>query len=87
MEDILECGCGLDVHKESIVACLLTGSANTENKPTKEIREFGTQMKDLIQLRDWLEEHHCVYIAMESAGIYWRRSIRSWSNRSAMKCT
>jgi transposase len=72
MEDLLECGCGLDVHKESIVACLLKGGIETGKKPTKEIREFGTQMKDLIQLREWLREEHCLYVAMESTGIYWQ---------------
>ena len=45
MEDILECGCGLDVHKESIVACLLKGTPIAGNKPEKEIQEFGTQIE------------------------------------------
>ena len=72
MEDILECGCGLDVHKESIVACLLKGTPITGNKPEKEIQEFGTQMKNLIQLREWLRERHCMYVAMESTGVYWQ---------------
>ena len=72
MEDILECGCGLDVHKESIVACLLKGTPITGNKPEKEIQEFGTQMKDLIQLREWLQDRHCTYVAMESTGVYWQ---------------
>ena len=72
MEDILECGCGLDVHKESIVACLLKGTPIAGNKPEKEIQEFGTQIKDLIQLREWLRDRHCSYVAMESTGIYWQ---------------
>jgi len=72
MEDILECCCGLDIHKESIVACLLIGPIEGGLKPRSEIREFGTQLKDLIALRQWLEEHHCRYVAMESTGIYWQ---------------
>ncbi len=72
MEDILECCCGLDIHKESIVACLLIGPIEDGLKPRSEIREFGTQLKDLIALRKWLEEHHCRYVAMESTGIYWQ---------------
>jgi transposase len=72
MEDILECCCGLDVHKESIVACLLKGPVRAELKPQSETREFGTQLKDLIALRKWLEKHECHYVAMESTGIYWQ---------------
>jgi transposase len=72
MEDILECCCGLDIHKESIVACLLIGPIEGGLKPRSEIREFGTQLKDLIALRKWLEEPHCRYVAMESTGIYWQ---------------
>ncbi len=72
MEDILECCCGLDVHKESIVACLMKGSIGEGLKPRSEIGEFGTQLKDLIALKEWLEENECHYVAMESTGIYWQ---------------
>ena len=72
MEDILECCCGLDIHKESIVACILKGPLGAGLKPRSEIREFGTQLKDLIALRKWLEKHECHYVAMESTGIYWQ---------------
>jgi transposase len=72
MEDILDRCCGLDIHKESIVACLLQGPIRSQMKPQSEIREFGTQLKDLLALRKWLEEHECNYVAMESTGIYWQ---------------
>jgi transposase len=72
MEDILECCCGLDIHKESIVACLMKGPLEGGQKPRSEIREFGTQLTDLIALREWLQEHACHYVAMESTGIYWQ---------------
>ena len=71
MDDILECCCGLDIHKESIVACLLQGPIKGL-KPASEIQEFGTQLKDLKALRRWLEAHDCHYVAMESTGIYWQ---------------
>lgn len=64
--------CGLDIHKESIVACLLKGPVNTELKAHSEIREFGTQLTELNALRKWLEKHECHYVAMESTGIYWQ---------------
>ena len=72
MQDILDCCCGLDIHKESIVACLLKGPICGELSPCREIKEFGTQLKDLAALKRWLEEHACYYVAMESTGIYWQ---------------
>ena len=62
--------CGLDVHKKIIVATLiLTDSSGCEDSFTK---EFGTFTDELEQLREWLLEHECPVVAMESTGIYWR---------------
>jgi transposase len=72
MEDILECCCGLDIHKESIVACVLRGPLEEGLKPQSEIREYGTQLNNLMALRKWLEEQNCHYVAMESTGIFWQ---------------
>jgi len=72
MQDILDCCCGLDVHKETIVACILKGPLEEGLKPRSEIREFGTQLNDLVALRTWLEAQDCRYVAMESTGIYWQ---------------
>ena len=69
MQDILECCCGLDIHKESIVACLLKGPLNKQ--PTSEIRVFSTLLSDLESLKAWLVEENCMHVAMESTGIYW----------------
>lgn len=69
MKDLLEISCGLDVHKEKIVACILTGPLG---KPTRsEIREFTTLIPDMIALRDWIVSQNCHHVAMESTGIYW----------------
>ena len=72
MENVLACCCGLDIHKESIVACLLQGPLEEGYKPSSEIREFGTQLADLYALRDWLRARDCHYVAMESTGIFWQ---------------
>jgi len=69
MQDLLEVCCGLDIHKESIVACLLTG--RTEVKPTSEIRTFSTMAPGLMELKAWLHKYDCFHVAMESTGIYW----------------
>lgn len=62
--------CGLDVHKQSISACLHTAGEN--GKDQFEIREFGTFTKDLFDLKRWLVECNCPIVAMESTGVYWR---------------
>jgi transposase len=72
MEDLLDCCCGLDIHKESIVVYLLTGPLKPRLKPQSEIKEFGTQLSDLIALCNWFAEHDCHHVAMESTGIYWQ---------------
>lgn len=70
MEEIfIECGCGLDVHQSSVVACVLSGSPYS--KPSKQIRRFGTMPTDLTALRQWLRESGCTAVAMESSGVYW----------------
>ncbi len=69
MKDLLEISCGLDIHKEKIVASILTGPLG---KPThSEIREFTILIPDMIALRDWIISHNCHHVAMESTGIYW----------------
>jgi len=70
MQDILEICCGLDVHKETVVACLLKGSK--ESKPEAETRTFSTLIKNLEELKTWLEEENCRHVAMESTGVYWQ---------------
>jgi transposase len=70
MEAIRKCCCGLDVHKATIVACVLKGGPH--QKPRKEVRTFGTMTRDLLALRDWLLEAGCTHVAMESTGVYWK---------------
>ncbi len=69
MEVIYKRCCGLDVHKEIVVACLLIREGG---KVLKEIRTFLTMTMDLVVLHDWLKAHQVTHVAMESTGIYWR---------------
>jgi transposase len=62
--------CGLDIHKKTIVACLIT--PGEDEKPQKEIRSFGAMTGDLLKLLDWLMEHQVTHVAMESTGVYWK---------------
>lgn len=70
MDIITERCCGLDVHKRTVVACLLTPGKG--GKSQKEKRTFGTTTPELLQLVDWLTAAECTHVAMESTGVYWK---------------
>jgi transposase len=70
METLHECCCGLDVHKKTVVACLLKSEAG--QTPSKAVRTFGTMTDELLALRAWLEQAGCTHVAMESTGVYWK---------------
>ncbi|WP_240968303.1 IS110 family transposase [Paenibacillus aquistagni] len=70
LEAILECCAGLDVHQESVVACVLSGPL--DRKPQCEIRTFGTMTEELLELGEWLVSLGCTHVAMESTGVYWK---------------
>ncbi|PKM85939.1 MAG: IS110 family transposase, partial [Firmicutes bacterium HGW-Firmicutes-12] len=65
MNVIYERCCGMDVHKEIIVACILTGKK-------KETRRFSTMTSSLLGLIDWLKSVDCQCVAMEATGSYWK---------------
>jgi transposase len=62
--------CGLDVHKESISACIVY--SDKDGVDQYDIAQFGTFTDELMRLRSWLLAHDCPVVAMESTGIYWR---------------
>jgi hypothetical protein len=67
MDIMYERCCGLDVHKQTVVACvLLPGSGR---QPAKEIRTFGTMTAELLELGDWLSEKGVTHMALESTGV------------------
>ena len=68
MEVIHECVAGLDVHKDSVVACIRTHSGKSAKR---EHRIFGTTTAELLALRDWLTAAGCQVVAMEATGVYW----------------
>ena len=61
--------CGLDVHKETVVACL---RVVIDGKVVKEVRTFQTTTASLIGLSEWLTQSKCTHIAMEATGVYWK---------------
>src|SRR2546427_567155 len=61
--------CGIDIHKESVVACLRL----QEGRRVKtEVRRFGTTTAELLRLHEWLSHAACTHVAMESTSVYWK---------------
>jgi len=60
---------GLDVHKDSVVACarMMTGS-----EVRQEVQTFETTTRGLCELSDWLDERGCRHVVMEATGVYWK---------------
>lgn len=70
MEVMYDHCAGLDVHKKTVVACVLYSAAGGMTR--KEIRSFGTMLPDLERLRDWLDKEGCTHAVMEATGVYWK---------------
>ncbi len=70
MQVLHPCCCGLDVHKKSVVACVLTTAA--DGSVQKVTRTFGTMTDELLALLEWLAAAGCTHVAMESTSAYWR---------------
>jgi transposase len=63
--------CGLDVHKQTVVACVLC-SGPTGGPPQRTVRTFGTMTDELLALADWLAAERITHVAMEATGSYWK---------------
>jgi len=61
---------GLDVHKETVVACVRRLDA--KGRVRQQTRTFGTMTSQLLELADWLAEQAVTHVAMESTGVYWK---------------
>ena len=59
---------GLDVHKDTVVACVRCVSPPTH----QEVQSFATTTSGLLALADWLASHACTHVAMEATGVYWK---------------
>ena len=66
MEVIYKSCCGIDVHKNKLVACLkVKGKKNV-------IKEFSGQTEDIKSMANWLLENNCEKVAMESTASFWK---------------
>jgi transposase len=57
---------GLDVHKETVVACV---RHMVDGTVKREVRTFDTTTTGLLALADWLASEHCTHVAMEATGV------------------
>jgi hypothetical protein len=60
---------GLDVHKETVVACVRHMS---DGVVRREVRTFKTLTTDLLALSEWLASEGCTHVVMEATGVYWK---------------
>jgi transposase len=63
------CCAGLDVHKRTVVACVLTGAPGRE--PAQATKSFGTTTPELMEMAEWLKGNGATHVAMEATGNYW----------------
>ena len=61
---------GLDVHKQTVVACVRIAG---DGAPLQEVRSFDTTTSGLLALADWLESFGVEHVAMEATGVYGSR--------------
>lgn len=71
MEVVHACCAGLDVHKKTVVACLLQQAA-PEAAVQREVRSFSTMLVGLQELGGWLAAAGCTQVVMEATGVYWK---------------
>lgn len=65
-EQVVERGCGIDVHKSLIVSTIRGKGINEET------RSFDGFTQSIEEMRDWLKANQITHVAMESTGVYWK---------------
>ena len=70
MNIVYERCAGIDVHKRTVVVCVIT--PDKQGQRHKEHRTFSTMMPDLMQMRQWFQSLGITHVAMESTGSFWK---------------
>ena len=65
-EQVIDRGCGIDVHKNIIVATIKGEDIREET------RTFNGFTESIEEMRDWLKAEKITHVAMESTGVYWK---------------
>lgn len=69
METLVDRGAGIDVHKQSVTVCVMTTEGR---KVIKMLHRFSTFHRDLLAMREWLNQMRVTHVAMEATGEYWK---------------
>jgi transposase len=70
METLIERCAALDVHKDSVTACVRVPEEGGRRR--QERRSFSTTTRGLLVLLDWLRSYRVTVVGMESTGCYWK---------------
>ena len=70
MELMFERVAGLDVHRDTVMACVRSPRPSGKGRQS-DTREFATTTGGLRVLRDWLASQQVTHVAMEATGVYW----------------
>src|SRR4051812_9459021 len=60
---------GLDIHKDSVVACVRIAEGA---RVVRHVQTFATMTTDLERLSAWLKSHGVTHVVMEATGVYWK---------------
>lgn len=71
MEIVMERVAGLDVHVDTLVACLRVPGEGRKRRH-QEVCTFGTVASQLAELAAWLSSEGVEQAVMEAAGVYWK---------------
>jgi transposase len=69
MQVIHRCCAGLDVHKQTVVACVRIA---LDREAVQHVQTFSTTTSGLLALADWLASHKVGIVGMEATGVYWK---------------
>lgn len=80
MEVLYERCCGLDVHKKTVVACVMITFPNGHVQ--KSVRTFGTTTAELLELCDWIDGQHVSHLATDQHGNFLAPALQSLRGRT-----
>ena len=63
---------GLDIHKETVVACVVRSDSQSSDGATRKVQTFSTMTVGLKSLAQWLLDEGVTQVAMEATGVYWK---------------
>jgi transposase len=70
MDILVERCAALDVHKDTVVACVRIPDAGGGR--AQQLRTFKTTTPGLLGLADWLDSYQVTLVGMEATGCYWK---------------